>query len=394
MASAGNKVVFLIEDGPFHFDNRVRREVAALAEVGYECAVISPSPTTDPRHSLPSAEVRTYRPVLHGGHLGEYVHALWAQGRLLKRLVREWGVPEVIHAANPPDLLYLVALPYIRRYGAKFVFDQHDLCPELYASRYPSRTRGPAMWGLLYFERAAYRVADHVIVTNESYRRIAQERGGLPPERVTVVRNGPEHERFRVEASIKVEIPPGRRWIGYLGNMNPQDGVEYLIRATAWLVRDAGVSDVHAVLVGQGDAVPALKHLAQNLGVGNHVTFLGRLPDAEMVAVLRRCAVCVQPDPKNPLNDVSTMNKVMEYMALGRPVVAFDLTETRVTCGDCARYAESNNWQSLGAAIRFLLDHPDEAERLGRAGEQRVWAALSWDRQKEQLLAVYEALRS
>jgi glycosyltransferase involved in cell wall biosynthesis len=239
-------------------------------------------------------------------------------------------------------------------------------------------------------ERRTYQAADVVIATNESYRSAAITRGDKRVEDVFVVRSAPAVERFH-------QLPPdesvrrGRRYLlCYLGVMGPQDGVDYALRALAKLRDEQGRTDWHAVFVGGGDTFDAMVALAAELGLSDRVEFTGRIPDADLMRYLSTADVCLSPDPLNPLNDVSTMNKIMEYMAMGRPIVSFDLKEARVSAGEAAVYAPANDESAFAKLIVRLLDDPQERRRMGELGRARVSGPLSWERSKVALLAAYE----
>ena len=271
----------------------------------------------------------------------------------------------MIQACNPPDTYWALAAPF-KPFGKRFVFDQHDLCPEVYVSRFPNGSR-VAHRALMLLERATYALADHVVATNESYRETAIGRGHVPAASVTVVRTGPNPDRLR-KGSPVASWRHGRRYLcAYLGVMGPQDGVDLALRAAAAIVR-SGRDDVHFVLMGSGDSYDELVVLADQLGITEHVTFTGRIPDETVFEVLSTADVGLSPDPLNPLNDVSTMNKTMEYMAFELPVVAFDLKETRVSAGPAAVYAPPNDTDAFARAIEELLDDPATAGRDGAAG--------------------------
>ena len=294
-----------------------------------------------------------------------------------------------MHACNPPDLLFLVARRLKRR-GARFVFDQHDLVPELYLSRF-DRGEDLLYRAVCRLERLTYRAADVVIATNESYREVALRRGGKRPQDVFVVRSAPAVDRFR-------PVPPepalrrGRaHLLCYLGVMGPQDGVDYALRALARLRDEQGRTDWHAVFVGAGDTFDAMVALSRELGLADRVEFTGRIPDADLVRYLSAADVCLAPDPLNPLNDVSTMNKIMEYMAMGRPVVSFDLREARVSAGEAAVYAPANDESAFAKLVAGLLDDPAQRERMGHIGQQRIAGPLSWEQSAKALLAAYAA---
>jgi glycosyltransferase involved in cell wall biosynthesis len=297
-----------------------------------------------------------------------------------------------VHACNPPDLLFLVAL-MLKRRGARFIFDQHDLVPELYLSRF-DRGKDLLYRGVCALERWTYRAADVVIATNESYRDVALSRGGKRPSEVFVVRSAPAVERFR-QVPAEPELKRGKpHLLCYLGVMGPQDGVDYALRSLAAMRDDLGRTDWHAVLVGAGDTFDAMVELCRRLGLSGQVEFTGRIPDADLVRYLSTADVCLAPDPLNPLNDVSTMNKIMEYMAMSRPIVSFDLREARVSAGGAAVYAPANDELEFAKLIARLLDDPDERSRMGRIGQSRISGPLSWQNSREALITAYAAALS
>jgi glycosyltransferase involved in cell wall biosynthesis len=296
---------------------------------------------------------------------------------------------DVIQACNPPDTYWALAAPF-KPFGKRFVFDQHDLCPEVYVSRFPDGS-GAVRRALTLLERATYALADHVVATNESYRETAIARGKVPARRVTVVRTGPNPDRLRKGAPVD-SWRHGKRYVcAYLGVMGPQDGVDLALRAAAAIVR-SGRDDVHFVFVGSGDSYDELVSLADELGIAERVTFTGRVPDETVFEVLSTADVGLSPDPLNPLNDVSTMNKTMEYMAFELPVVAFDLKETRVSAGPAAVYAPPNDTDAFADAILELLDDPERRAEMGRQGRERVERELAWRHQAPRYLSVYESL--
>jgi len=374
------RALILIEDGSFPLDRRVRRQAATLTAAGMGVTVICPRYAGERFREIVDG-VRVYRyPTLQRasllGHLLEYAISL-SMMMVLSFVVWLREGFDVVQACNPPDLLFLVALPF-RALGKPFVFDHHDLCPELFESRF-GRRGSPIHRCLLRLERWSVQRADLVISTNETYRRMAIERDGARPERVIVVRNGPDLGRFQIASSDRAEdLPATATLLGYVGNMNEQDGVDHLLRAIAEL-RTRGREDVGAVLIGDGDSRPALEALAASLDLSRHVRFTGRIPDARLLELLASCDIGVQPDPLNPLNDVSTMNKVMEYMALGKPVVAYDLRETRCSAGSAALYARPNDLADFAAQIERLADDRSLRQRMGDEGRRRVEAQLSWE---------------
>jgi glycosyltransferase involved in cell wall biosynthesis len=390
LALPGKKALVLVENLSVPFDRRVWQECTTLRDAGWQVHVICPQGTK--RDTEPEAvidEVRIHRYPLKAatggpaGYLQEYGTALWHTFRLARRI----GPVDVVHACNPPDLLFLVAR-MLKRQGAKFVFDQHDLVPELYLSRF-DRGEDLLYRGVCALERATYRAADVVIATNESYRDVAIRRGGKRGEDVFVVRSAPAVERFQ-QVPPEPELKRGKpHLLCYLGVMGPQDGVDYALRSLALL--HAQRTDWHAVFVGSGDTFDAMVELSGKLGLADHVEFTGRIPDGELVRYLSTADVCLSPDPLNPLNDVSTMNKIMEYMAMAKPIVSFDLKEARVSAGDAAVYAPANDERAFAELVGQLLDDPEERARMGKLGQARVEGPLAWRESAKALLAAYAA---
>jgi glycosyltransferase involved in cell wall biosynthesis len=386
------KALILVENLSVPFDRRVWQESLALRDAGWEVHVICPKGTkrdTEAEVELDGVRIHRYplRSAVGGpaGYLLEYGSAL----RHTYRLARAVGPVDVVHACNPPDLFFLVARGLKRR-GARFVFDQHDLVPELYLSRF-GRGRDLLYRAVCWLERRTYRMADVVIATNESYRQTALTRGGKRPEEVFVVRSAPAVERFRrvaPDASLRHGKP---HFLCYLGVMGPQDGVDYALRSLAKLRDEVGRTDWHAAFVGGGDCFDDMVALAGQLGLADMVDFTGRIPDEDLLRYLSTADVCLSPDPLNPLNDVSTMNKIMEYMAMSRPIVSFDLREARVSAGDAALYARPNDELEFARLVARLLDDPRERARMGALGQARVAGPLSWERSRAALLAAYEA---
>jgi glycosyltransferase involved in cell wall biosynthesis len=291
------------------------------------------------------------------GYAIEYSLALFWSLVLALRVLMTRGV-DVVHACNPPDLFFVVG-GLFKLLGKKFVFDHHDLNPELYEAKFGRRDFFYRL--LLQLERLTFRTADVSIATNESYRKVAVQRGGMAPERVFVVRSGPSLERLR-PAPADPRLKRGRRYlVGYVGVMGRQEGIDLLLQAVRHIVFGLGREDIHFGLVGGGTSLEEMKKLAVGLGVGAYVTFTGRVPDDELLAMLNTADVCVNPDVANEMNDKSTMNKIMEYMALGKPIVQFDLTEGRHSAQDASLYARRNDPEDLARQIVTLLD--DQARR-------------------------------
>jgi glycosyltransferase involved in cell wall biosynthesis len=291
------------------------------------------------------------------------------------------------------DILWIIALPY-KLMGKRFIFDHHDLCPELLLSRSEGNQKGILYKILLGIEKISFKVADVVIATNESYKDVAISRGKIDPDNVFVVRNGPDLDRFQPIPPIQDPRFEGKTLVGYLGNMNLQDGVDCLVEAARVIVLERGRSDLLFIFIGGGANQKTLAKSAVEAGLGNNVIFTGRLPEKEMLSTLCACDLCVQPDPLNPLNDKSTMNKAMEYMALKKPVVAFDLKETRVSCAGAALFASTQGITDLVDKILLLADDTELEKKLGQLGYERVRDVLAWSHSIPNLLAAYESALS
>ena len=387
------KALIFIEDGSFSFDNRVIREANALVENGWEVTVISPKYANDPFCKVLSPRLRAlYYPKINAqsaaGHVLEHAMSLVFGSLLTLWAFVRYGF-SVFHACNPMDILWIVFLPY-RLLGKKFIFDQHDLCPELYRSRDEKEGEDAFYKTLIFLEGMSYRHADAVIATNESYREIAMTRGGKRAGDVFVVRNGPDLSKFRKLTPNRSYKEPGETLVGYLGNMNVQDGVDYLVKAASEIVLARGRKDIKFILVGGGSYQPTLVEMARKMGLEANVHFTGRVPDDEMLSALNACDMCVQPDPYNPLNNMSTMNKVMEYMALEKPVIAFDLKETRVSGGEAVLYVPPNDIGKLADQIMHLADQAELRVKMGAIGRARIETKLSWNYSVPHLLQAYE----
>jgi glycosyltransferase involved in cell wall biosynthesis len=366
-------VLVLVENLSVPFDRRVWQECSALTGAGYDVVVICPmgfGRDTEPEVVLDGVRILRYplRAASAGpaGYVREYGAALWHTARLALRLRRE-GRIDAVHACNPPDLLLPAVLP-LKLLGAKFVYDQHDLVPELFLSRFPNGARSLLQVALLC-ERLTFALADAVISTNESYRRVAIERGRKDPDLVQVVRSAPDLERF-TSREADPDLRRGKRHLAaYLGVMGPQDGIDYALRALAHLRHDLGRDDLHTIFMGSGDCFDEVRELCTQLGLDDCVEFTGRVPDEFVQRCLSTADVCLAPDPRTPLNDVSSMNKIVEYMAVGRPIVAFDLVEARVSAADAAVYAPANDELAFAKCIDRAARRPAQAGGDGRVRE-------------------------
>jgi glycosyltransferase involved in cell wall biosynthesis len=389
------RVLIIVQNLHVPFDRRVWLEAQALVAAGYDVTVICPRGKGSVRYQvLDGVAIHTYRPVAPGagalGYLVEYVYSFLATAWLAHR-ARAKGRFDVMQACNPPDIFWPLAKWLRLVDGTKFVFDHHDLCPELYRSRFPDGARLP-LRGLLALERATFRAADHVISTNHSYAQVARARGGRSGEDVTVVRTGPDPDVLKPVPPVPALRRGHRHLVAYVGVMGPQDGVDLALEAAAYIVHTLGRRDIAFTLMGSGDCFDSLLAQRDALGLQDHVQLTGRVSDETLAQVLSTADVGLCPDPKNPLNDVSTMNKTMEYMAFGLPVVAFDLKETRVSAGAAARYAAPNDVTAFARCVVELLDDTLGRARMGRSGRRRVLGELAWSRQQGAYVAVYDAL--
>ena len=297
---------------------------------------------------------------------------------------------DVLHAHNPPDTLFLVALPF-KLLGKKFVFDQHDLCPELYRSRYRA-AEGFATRLLRIFEWCSLKLADVTIATNESYKQIQIERANKNPRDIFIVRNGPNQVRMTQVAPSARLRSMDKCILCYIGSLNPQDGVDHLLRALRHLLYELKRSDFHCVIMGSGDSLQDLRDLAEKLQLNGCVDLAGFVSDEDLQANLAAADICVDPDPSSPLNDVSTWIKVMEYMAYAKPIIAFDLKETRFSAGEAAIYVQPNKEAEFAQAIVELMEQPELRKKMGAHGRRRIEQELQWNKVGGNLLAAYETL--
>jgi glycosyltransferase involved in cell wall biosynthesis len=389
------RILMLLGNNPYPQDPRVLREATSLVESGYAVTVICPRWPSQPRREVMNGvAVRRFAPppAVRGfvGYVLEYVYATVAALVLSAALLLRRGF-DAVHAHNPPDTFVIVAALY-KLLGKPFVYDHHDLAPEMYLVRFRDGGSPLVHRMLVLLEQLSCRLADHVITTNESQRAVEIERDRVSPDRITVVRNGPDLEILRpVEPDPEVRRRADTV-LGYIGSMGYHDGVDHLLRALAHLVHDFGRRNTLAILVGDGDARPDLERLRRELDVEDHAWFPGFVPYEQVSRYLCAADVCVVPDPSNAYNDRSTMIKVMEYMALGKPIVAFDLPEHRITAQDAAVYVPPNDDLELARAIAALADDPQRCAEMGAAGRRRVEAELAWSHSAPHLLDAYAAV--
>jgi len=397
MAFAGKprRVLFIVENLPSPFDRRVWQEATTLRDSGYEVSIICPTGKGFEKHFEIVEGIHIYRhnlPLEAEGAIGyliEYSAALFWEFTLAFKVLFTRGF-DAIHACNPPDLICLVGGFFKLFFGKKFLFDHHDINPELYEAKFGRRDLFYRL--MVLFERLTFMTASVSIATNASYRKIAIERGGMDPARVFVVRSGPKLDRLKIMPPVEA-LKCGRKFmVGYVGVMGKQEGIDYLLQAAAHIVQKVGRKDVHFGLVGGGTSLEEMKRLAGELGIADYVTFTGRVPDAELLAMLNTADICVNPDVANEMNDKSTMNKIMEYMALGKPIVQFDLAEGRFSAQDASLYAKNNDAIDMAEKILALLDNPALRQQMSNFGRNRVANELEWKYEIPKLLAAYEQL--
>lgn len=391
---AGRRILIVVENLPVPFDRRVWMEARTLTAAGAEVSVICPTGKGFEARREELEGIQVYRHPLPldasgaAGYLLEYGAALFWETFLAWKIYFTRGF-EVIHGCNPPDLIFLVAAPF-RLLGVRYLFDHHDINPELFEAKFAKR--GPLWRVTRLFERLSFAMASVSLATNESYRAIALDRGRMKPENVFVVRSGPDLSRVKLVAPVPAWKKGRKYLVGYVGVMGEQEGIDLLLEAAHHLVITEGRDDIHFVLVGGGPSLESLRASANRMGLSDHVTFTGRAPDADLFAVLSTAEVCVNPDRVNPMNDKSTMNKIMEYMALAKPIVQFEVAEGRYSAAEASLYAKPNDPLDLADKIARLLDDPDARERMGAFGRRRVARELSWDHSIPPLIAAYRRI--
>ncbi len=392
------RVLIIVQNLPVPFDRRVWLECQTLRAAGHQVAVVCPKGPGDPSYQeLDGVELYKYRPYnakatsgAKATFVAEYLYSFAATLLLALKASRR-GRFDVVQACNPPDIFWPIGLMFKLLHRSRFVFDHHDLCPELYESRFPRGSRALHKM-LLFLEHCTVRFADHVIATNGSYRSIDIERHGAHPASVTVVRTGPDPAKLR-RAQPDPALRRGRdHLVVYIGVMGPQDGVDIVLRVADRVVHKLGRQDVSFTLIGSGDCFDELVAMRDELGLQGYVEMTGRVPDEAVAAIMSSADVGISPDPKNPLNDVSTMNKTMEYMAFGLPVVAFDLHETRVSAQGAGLYATPNDVDEMAELLVQLLDDKPRRVAMGADGRARVENELAWQHQAPIYAKVYSRL--
>jgi glycosyltransferase involved in cell wall biosynthesis len=411
MKRFARKILMLVENY-FPQDTRVANEANLLTDAGYQVSVIALRRHDQTRHETLNG-VEVYRvPTLElfkktsfanasriklllvklkafVGYTVEYCYLTMACLVVSGYIFVRRGF-DVIHCHNPPDTLFLVVLPF-KLLGKKFVFDQHDLCPELYRSRY-SAAEGFYTRLLRMFEWCSLKLADVTIATNESYKQTQIARANKDPRNIFIVRNGPNQMRMTQVAPSARLRSMDKCILCYIGSLNPQDGVDHLLRSLRHLLYDLKRSDFYCVIMGTGDSLQDLRSLADSLQLNGCVELPGFVSDDELQSNLAAADICVDPDPSSPLNDVSTWIKVMEYMAYAKPIVAFDLKETRFSAGEAAIYVRPNEEADFATTVAQLMGQPELRNKMGAYGRRRVEEKLQWNKVGRNLLTAYEAL--
>jgi len=387
------RVLIVVQNLPVPFDRRVWLEATTLAAAGCEVSVICPKMKghNASRETLEGVEIHRYPlPFEAQGTLGFLAEFAWcfAMTSLLSLRIALLGRGfDVLHACNPPETYWLLGA-FWRLFGKVFLFDHHDLSPEMYGVKF-NRGGGALYRTLLFLERMTFRTAQVVITTNESHKAVAMRRGGKAAGDIYIVRSGPDLSRFRAREREAAWSHGKPFLVAYLGEICRQDGVEHLIRAMRILRDELGRHDVHCVLMGDGPHQPAIVRYAEELGVADCCSFTGRANDEMICRVLSSADIGIVPDPRNPYSDHCTMNKVVEYMFFGLPVLAFDLHETRQSAGEAGLYVEANSERAMAEGIARLLDDADARARMGAIGRHRVQTELAWSYSVPPLLAAY-----
>jgi len=385
------KVLIIVENQPLPKDFRVWKEACSLRKAGYEVTVLSPRGKGAEQGYEFLEGIHIYRhptaPDLDGvlGYICEYAYAL------LWEFLYAWWIYlrrgfHVIQGCNPPDDIFLVALAF-KLFGVKYIFDHHDVNPELYLAKYG---RQDSLFKVqLWLEKATFSCSDVVMSTNNSYREIAMRRGGIPADDIFVVRNGPP-ERFKA-VSPNPALKQGKRYlVGYVGVMNSQDGLDILLDVAA-RIKSLGRRDIHFTCVGTGPELPILRKIVQEKQLEDMVNFTGFISDAELLEILSTADICVNPDRPCKMNSMSTMIKILEYMALGKPIVQFEGAEGRFSAQEASLYSSGNDPAAdFAEKVLWLLDHPEERERMGQFGRRRIEKELAWEYSVQKLLAAYD----
>jgi glycosyltransferase involved in cell wall biosynthesis len=386
----GKHILIIVENLPLPFDRRVWQEANTLKSSGAEVSIICPRMKGYTskyenikdihiyRHPLPTEGRRGF------GYLAEYSVALFWE------FVLSWKIFfkkrfDIIHGCNPPDLIFLVAL-FFKPFGVKYIFDHHDINPELYIAKFAKK-------GILYktmvlFERLTFAAANFSIATNESYKEIAVRRGKMKGDKVAVIRSGPSLDRLKITPG-NIKHKNGRKYlVGYVGVIGEQEGLDLLLESAKIITRKT--SEIQFAIVGGGTDLEKIQKLSTKMGLDDYVKFYGRVSDEDLIDILNTSDICVNPDKPTEMNNLSTMNKIMEYMAIKKAIVQFDLKEGKFTARDASLYAENNNVNDFADKILWLLSNKEERIRMGEYGYKRVVSELSWEHEGKKLIAFYK----
>jgi len=403
--------ILMISESPFPEDPRVTREAFALINAGYKVTSISRNfrrrkniekiggvvtyriPRLDifKKSTLRKSflGILLYRLTSSAGYLIEYFYFTCIASFLSLYIAIKDGF-DYVHIHNPPNTLFLIGIFY-RILGKKYIFDHHDLAPELYLSKYD--VKGGLFYRLLVAEeRLCLKFSNLVIATNESYKKIDLDRGGIKEDKIVIVRNGPDLSTFKLVSPNERLRAMGKSILAYVGVMGPQDGIDYMLRALHYMVHSLGRKDFLCIIIGPGDSVSDLKKLTKELKIEDFIKFTGYIPKQDLLKYLSSADICLDPNPSSPLNDYSTWIKVMEYMALGKPVVSFDLKETRFSAQDAAIYVKPNDEEEFARAIVKLMDNPEKRKKMGTFGQKRISEELAWHHVSKPLIYAYERL--
>jgi glycosyltransferase involved in cell wall biosynthesis len=387
-----NRILLIVENCSYLHDARVGKQAKALRDQGYVVSVVSPEVVKWPSRMMIDGVMIYGFPHLSffSGALGyflEYAYATLAIATITAYISLTRGF-DIVHVANPPDCIVPVIAIY-KTLGKRIIYDQHDLSPELYVARF-SRSSKLLIWLQMRLEFLSYWLADHVIVTNESSRKIALARGGQPETKITVVRNGPDLEHLNTLGIDEELRKKSQNIIAFAGITGHQDGLDYLCHSLESLRSDFGRKDFLCVVVGDGDALPRTKALAHDLGIDENISFVGWISDPKVYfRYLATADICVAPEPSNSYNDRSTFVKIMEYMLVGKPIVAFDLPENRVSAEGAALYARPNDHRDFASKLAALMDDRSLRRSMGNLGRCRIETKLAWQHAVPNLLAVY-----
>ena len=386
---AGKHILIIIENLPAPFDRRVWQEATTLKENGAKVTIICPKMKGYNKRYEIIDDIEIFRhPLREGkgvlGYLVEYTQAIFWEFLLSWRIFFKNRF-HIIHGCNPPDLIFLTAL-FFKPFGVKYIFDHHDINPELYISKFEKK--GFFYNLMVLFEKLTFKTAKYSIATNESYKKIAIERGKMKPEDVQVVRSGPKLDRLKLMQPTE-ELKKGKRYlIGYVGVIGEQEGLDLLLESAKYILSKR--SDVHFAIVGGGTHLDEIKNLTIQMNLSNSFDYYGRVDDETMLKVLNTADVCVNPDKPTAMNDLSTMNKIMEYMALKKPIVQYTLKEGNFSAGNASLYAKNTDPLDFGDKIMYLLDHENERKKMGEFGYNRVINELSWDHESQNLINIYK----